>query len=330
MRSEGVELLAHVRELDVMGFSGLPHALPRLARLKASILRRCRARGVELAMLVDYPGFNLNLAKALKRLPHPPRILYYIAPQTWAWHGRRTRSMRRVIDRLAVVFPFEVEFFTRAGVPATFVGHPLLDELEPVGSGRAFRTAGPLLALLPGSRTGVVRRHLPPMVSAAKRLRERMPELRAAVGCAPGLDERLYRYALDGDEWIELRASSRELLAEADAALVCSGTATLEAALLQTPQAVVYRTSPLNYRIIKRLIKIERVALVNVIAGREVVPELLQGGFTPRTAAQAVEKLLRDEHHRARMADDYREVCARLGTPGAAARVAAIATEMLK
>ena len=158
LKAERVELLATVEQMAVMGFSDVPRVLPRLARLKCDLLRRVERDRVPLAILVDYPGFNLNLARALKRLPHPPRILYYIAPQVWAWRAGRVKLIRRVVDRMAVVFPFEVKLFDDAGVPVSFVGHPLLDELSsclplPSRAVKIKRGDNPLLlALLPGSR----------------------------------------------------------------------------------------------------------------------------------------------------------------------------------
>jgi len=334
MGAAGVELLDTVERLAVMGFVGLPRVLPRLARLKRELLRRVRQEGTPLAILTDYPGFNLNLARDLKRLPNPPRILYYIAPQVWAWRPGRVKLIRQVVDRLAVVFPFEETLFREAGVNVTFVGHPLMDEmgdlLPPLTppllrkGGREIEGEGRLLlALLPGSRRQEVMRHLPVMLGAAARLRRENPALRVAVGCAPNLS---WQERGAGSEGVEWRDDARKLLAEADAAAVCSGTATLEAALLGTPQVVVYRTSGVNYAIARRFVRLKNIALVNVVAGERVAGELLQGELTVERLTVELRRLLGGDYDRPALEAGYARVRQALGTPGAARRVAEIIT----
>jgi len=335
LKAERVELLATVEQMAVMGFSDVPRVLPRLARLKRDLLRRVERDRVPLAILVDYPGFNLNLARALKRLPHPPRILYYIAPQVWAWRAGRVKLIRRVVDRMAVVFPFEVKLFDDAGVPVSFVGHPLLDELSsclPLPS-RAVKIKGGdnpfLLALLPGSRKQEVERHLPMMLQSVSLLRRDFPDLRVGVGCAPNLERSLYE-RMAARTAVDFHPDSRRLLAESDAAAVCSGTATLEAALLDCPQVVVYRTSRLNYEIARRFVKIRNVALVNVVPGRQVASELLQDGFTPESLARELRRLLTNPSKREEIRQGYARVRELLGEPGAARKVAELAMRMIE
>jgi lipid-A-disaccharide synthase len=362
LRVAGVELLDSVERLAVMGFSDLPRVLPRLARLKRELLRRAGRDRTRLAILTDYPGFNLNLAQALKRLPNPPRILYYIAPQVWAWRPGRVKLIRQVVDRLAVVFPFEEPLFRDAGVPVSFVGHPLMDEMRDLlppltppllsRGGRGIEGgASPLLALLPGSRRQEVERLLPTMIIAAARLRLEMPELQVAVGCAPNLSWK-ERVASDGEResgnfntrspllaprslpagsggWLEWRNDARKLLSEADAAAVCSGTATLEAALLGTPQVVVYRTSGLNYAIARRFVTLKSIALVNVVAGERVAAELLQDNLTPERLTAELRRLLTGDYDRSGLEAGYAKVRQALGTPGAARRVAELAAKLI-
>lgn len=326
MRAEGVELLAEVSDLAVMGFSGLPRLLPYLARLRKQILKEAVQRRTRLALLVDYPGFNLNLAAALKRLPAPPRVMQYIAPQLWAWRAGRINRLRAAVDQLAVVFPFEVELFHQAGIPVAFVGHPLIDELK---SYQRLKTSAvnspPLLALLPGSRRSVARRHLPVMLQAAREVRSRWGDLHIAMGCAPNLSKEFFSSHLEPKENIELTWDSRELLARADATVVCSGTSTLEAALLDVPQIVIYRTSALNYQIIRRLIKVQRISLVNIVAGCEVVPELIQKDFKAKPLADRIMNLLLDDGIRQKMLQGYTDVRKRLGSGGAAENAAKLA-----
>lgn len=342
MHAEGVELLSRVENLAVMGFSDIPRILPHLSRLKRKIVERVRDQHVRLAVLVDYPGFNLNLAKALKRLPNPPLILEYIAPQVWAWRSGRIKTVRRLIDHLAVVFPFEEELFRAAGVNATFVGHPLLDEMDILSAGSrveqpgdadpdsdSHRAGSPLLALLPGSRRSVVMTHLPVMMHAVDQLVRELPDLRVGIGRAPVLEPSIFEKYLKGEQ-VRIWDNSRELLAAADAAVICSGTSTLEAALIGVPQVVVYKTTFLNYHVIKHLINLKHVALVNIVAGEKIVPELLQNDFTTRNITSAILPLLTSTVKRKELAAGYSRIRELLGDKGAARRVAEIAVDMLQ
>ncbi len=331
MRREGVELFANIEDLAVMGFSSVPRALPRLARLKRAFLHRVEQSRVSLAVLVDYPGFNLNLAADLKRLRHPPATLEYIAPQIWAWRRGRLKKIRRYIDCLAVVFPFEEKLFRDEGVNAVFVGHPLLDELQPyLHEQAALPRRGGLLALLPGSRRAELARHLPIMLQTVRLLKVEIPDLAAGVGKAPNLSVEAYHEHGCLPEMVELWEDSRQLMKTAAAGLVCSGTATLEAALLGLPQAVVYATSPLNYHVIKRLITLKQVGLVNIAAGEGIVPELLQEKFTSERAAAAVcEWLTGGEAASSAILRGYERIRRSLGEAGAAERVSSIAESLV-
>jgi len=356
MRATDVELLADIDEMAVMGFSGILKVLPRLSRLRKTILKQVVSRKTSLAILVDYPGFNLNLAKALKGLSNPPQILYYIAPQVWAWRPGRIKKMRGIIDHMTVVFPFEKELFEKENVKVDFVGHPLLDEMtgyldmkrdsrtnEQSGQLQEYRTGGgteKLLALLPGSRIQEVKRHLPIMVKAAWLLKDEMPELTVGVGVTPNFDIRYYKTIIDNcgrlssgkydPESIEFYDDSRRLMINADAAAVCSGTATLETTLLGTPQVVVYRTSFLNYQIARRVVRLENIALVNVVAGQRIVPELIQHDLTVESLAGSLRRLLMDHERREEMIRAYEIVSGLLGSGGASRKVAEIALKMLE
>ncbi len=328
MADEGVELFAHTRNLAVMGFSGIPKILPRLARLKRQILQRVEQDKVRLAILTDYPGFNLHLVRALKSLPHPPQVLYYIAPQLWAWRPGRSKIIRLYVDRLAVVFPFEVEFFRNRGVKSEFVGHPLLDELHSFSNQPRPIPEHPLLALLPGSRPSVAKRHIEPMLGAARLLRTRVPGLRVVVGLSPAMKE--FWEASGIGDGTETTSDSRKLLSQATTAAVCSGTATLEAALLGAPQVVIYKTSPVNYILARRFVSIPHISLVNVTAGRQIVPELIQADCTSERLAGELFGLLTQSKQREEMEQGYVRVRQSLGEPGAASRVARMAVEMLE
>ena len=344
LQAAGIELVSHIDDMAVMGFSDIPRALPRLARLKKELLRQIVARNTELVILVDYPGFNLNFARALKRLPQPPRILYYIAPQVWAWRAGRIKEMKKTIDRLAVVFPFEYELFRKEGLQVDFVGHPLLDELSEAGDVETATAPNdsdtPVLALLPGSRLQEVKRHLPVMLRAASLLMERTPDLTVQIGKAPNLQNSIYNDIIEHYQrtvinhgikhlQVSINPDSRSLLKKASVAAVCSGTATLEAALSGAPQVVVYRTSSLNYRIARWFVQLTEIALVNVVAGKQIVPELIQQKLTAENLVLEIETLMTDEAKILRMKEEYKEVKNRLGTPGAAGRVAEIVCDML-
>jgi len=345
MKSEGVELLSHVNDLAVMGFSGIPKILPTLKALKRNILNRVRKNPVNLAILVDYPGFNLNLAKALKQLPNPPKILEYIAPQVWAWRANRTRKILSYIDHLAVVFPFEERLFKAANVPVTFVGHPLLDELnlptvqlkdtnDPksaiLSSDVDEPIQNPILALLPGSRKTVAVKHLPIMIESAKLLINEFPNIRFCIGCAPGLRQHLEGLIHGQPIKYELWDDSRKLLSEATAAVVCSGTATLETALIGTPQVIVYKTSSINYAVIKKLIKLPYVGLVNIVAEDKIITELLQDEFNPVALYRAIAPMIRCQIIRDHAKSKMMQVRNKLGEPGASRRVAELAYQMIK
>jgi lipid-A-disaccharide synthase len=329
LRAAGVRAVVPMEEVAVLGFAEVLGALPQLLRARARLLAEARAFRPDAACLVDFPGFNLRLGPLLKA--RGLRVFYYIAPQVWAWHPERARQMARWVDRLAVVFPFEEPLFRDAGVPVSFVGHPLLDGLEPEVGRREFLAElghgeGPLLALLPGSRVQEVRRHLPTMLAAARHLRAVRADLGVVAACAPGLDPALLRGFLgpeDGSVRV-VAGRTRAAQAHATAAAVASGTATLETALLGTPLAVVYRVSSLSYLVARRLVSLERVGLPNIVAGVDVAPELLQDGLTPGRLADALRAPLLDPGERARQAARLAVVRQRLGEPGASRRAAAL------
>ena len=330
MENEGVELLARVEDMAVMGFSGIPKILPRLFKLKKEIIARIKKDNVRLAILVDYPGFNLQLAKSLKKLPNPPKILEYIAPQVWAWREGRVKTIRRVVDQLAVVFPFEEDYFTRFQIPVKYVGHPLLDELDWKSEELRRPADRPLLALLPGSRLSVVKKHLLTMVKAGELIRQSIPNLEIGIGKSSNIPESTFHNILENKSYIKLCNNSRKLLLQATASVVCSGTATLEAALLNCPQVVIYRTSYLNYNLIKRYIKLQNVGMVNIVSGKKIVPELIQADFTPENIRRHVSPLLQKTYERKSIVDNYKLVNRILGDGGAASNVAELASEMLK
>jgi lipid-A-disaccharide synthase len=327
LRAAGVEPLMAMEELAVLGFAEIPARLPALFKARARLLRALEEFAPHAVVLVDYPGFNLRIGPQLKR--RGARILYYIAPQVWAWHPERAAAMARWVDHLAVVFPFEEPLFRAAGVAATFVGHPLMDELSPEVDEATFRaeigaTGGQrLLGLLPGSRPQELDRHLDVLLGAARRLSQGRPDLVAVLPLAPGLDPaRLAGRALAGVRVVQGRVRATQAFATACA--VASGTATLETALFGTPLAILYRTGRLNYAIARRVVHLPHIGLPNIVAEREVAPELIQDGLTPERLASIIAPWLDDAQANAAQRRGLAVVRERLGGPGASSRAAAL------
>ena len=327
LRAAGVEPLAAMEDLAVLGFAEIPSRLPALFATRARLLRALGDFDPHAVVLVDYPGFNLRLGPELKR--RGARIFYYIAPQVWAWHPERAQAMARWVDHLAVVFPFEESLFRGAGVPTTFVGHPLMDGLAPEVDEAAFRAelradrGQRILGLLPGSRPQELARHLEPMLAAARELTRARTDLIAVLPLAPGLEPRGWSGSDLGRVRL-VRGRTRATQAFATACAVASGTATLETALFGTPLAIVYRTGWLNYLIARRMVRLPRIGLPNILAGEDVAPELLQSAFTPERLAATLAPWLDDPGERERRRAALAVVHERLGGPGASRRAASL------
>lgn len=291
MRAAGVELLAHVDQLAIMGFVEVVRHLPYFNGLMKSVRRTLHERRPDLVLPIDYPGFNLRLARHARDADIP--VLYYIAPQVWAWHRSRMKQLARNTDRLAVILPFETELFREAGANAFFVGHPLADQPAPLESRDRFLgdlgidPDRPVLALFPGSRAQEVERQLGTFVEAARAVQARMPDVQPVVAQSGAVPESTYDRAplpRTRDGWA--------LLHHARAALVKSGTSTLQAALAGTPLVVTYRVHPVTYFMAERLVRVPHVGLVNLVAGERIAPELLQKDATPDRLAAALLPLL--------------------------------------
>jgi lipid-A-disaccharide synthase len=323
LEAEGTVLLARIDELAALGFSEVIRRLPFFARLMSRALDDIHDWQPHVVLPVDYPGFNLRLARRAREKGFP--VVYYIAPQVWAWRAERRPGILRAVDRLLVVFPFEEPIFREAGIPTTFVGHPLLDA-GPSLSREAVRDAlgvsgeDRLLALLPGSRGQEIAAILPVLARGVTELTARRPT-RVVVSRAPSVPPRVYA-AAEQRGLAFWEGSAGDLAGAADAALVASGTATLETGLRGTPMAVVYRTGSLNWHLARALIKIRTIGLVNIAAGGHRVPELLQGQFTPDRVASVSERLLFDPREAAEQRAYLARLPANLGGRGAAERAA--------
>jgi lipid-A-disaccharide synthase len=325
MRSAGVELVEHVEKLAVMGFIEVLEHIPRHWLLLRELTRRIRSGNVALAVLIDYPTFNMKVAEAATEAGVP--VLYYITPQVWAWGSDRLARLSNTVTKAAPILPFEEKLLRDHNIDATFVGHPLLDRLESLPDRSAARRMlglkhdGRVLALFPGSRGQEIEHHLDAFVGVARELQRRDASLQVIVSVAPHV-------TLDASRcpFPMARSASFTVLRAADAALCKSGTTTLEAAVAGCPLVVAYRTSPLTYFAARRLVKIPHIGLVNVVAGRQVAPEFVQDALQPRAVADALGPLLDNaSSERRTMIEGLDGVRASLGTPGAAGRVAEMA-----
>jgi lipid-A-disaccharide synthase len=332
LAAEGGTLVAHVRDVAVVGLQEVLRHLPRIRRVYRELLYRADADRPDLAVLVDYPDFNLRLARALKSRGIP--VVYYVSPQVWAWRRGRLRTIRDTVERMIVIFPFEEPIYREAGVPVSFVGHPLVDLVHPVADPSAFLASHdldptrPVLAVLPGSRPQEVSHNVPPIAAALPLIGQRRPDVQPAVAVAPGLSWPLFE-PLRARGARLVGGAAHALLASARAGIVASGTATVEAALLSLPMVVVYRLSTLTYALGRPLVRVPHYAMANLVAGREVVRELIQGDFRPETVAAEALSLIEDGSRRAAVLAGLAETRVRLGREGASRRAAeVVAAEM--
>jgi lipid-A-disaccharide synthase len=322
----GGHVIADYRGLSVTGFAEIVTKVPQLRAAKQQLLDAARARRPDVFVAIDYFGFNARLASEIRALGIP--VIYYVSPQVWAWRPGRIAVIREIATKMLVIFAFEEAIYRDAGVPVEFVGHPLVDLAhssrprdELLRSVRLDERAS-TIAVLPGSRASEVRRILPTLVDAVADIRASIPAVQLLCARAPHLDDRLFEPfgRLSGAAIVE--GDPDAVLAAADLVLTASGTATVQAALHGKPMVVVYRVSELEYRIGRRFVNVDTFAMVNLIAGRRVVPELIQQDFTSPSVATEAVSLLTDPERASRMRADLAEVRRRLGAPGGSRRAA--------
>ena len=336
MRDAGVRMLADASEISVVGITAVLTHSRAICRVYTKLKHFLQEERPDLLVLIDFPDFNILLGKAAKKLSIP--ILYYISPQVWVWRKGRIKTIARLVKTMLVVFPFEVPLYEQEGVDVRFVGHPLVDIVrstftkEQAKNELGLDPAKRTIALLPGSRRSEITFLLPDMLAAARTLTERFPDLQFVLPVAPTLDHAFVRAftervpitlrIIDGKTYDALKAS--------DAAMVTSGTATLETGLMAVPMVIVYRISGLNYFILTKIIRnVKNVGLVNIVAGKRIVPELVQRESTPRNMADAVTAMLADPEYYNRVLNDLTEMRISLGKEGASARAASVVQEIL-
>ncbi|QHI67954.1 lipid-A-disaccharide synthase [Tichowtungia aerotolerans] len=334
LREEGVETLHDIKELDVLGFVEVLRRYPFFKKVFNEVLAGADRRKPDAALLIDYPGFNLRLASELKK--RGIQVLYYVCPQVWAWNRGRIPKMAQIIDRLMVIFPFEVDVFKGVDLKVDFVGHPMVDEL------RAFRDSEPeplpwngekKIALLPGSRKQEIHYILEPLLEAARLLEDSRPDLSFIVPVPErrlGLVEEILQKSKKAPRNLAVVAGqAREVLKQADAAFVASGTATLEAALLHCPTVLVYRGSWMNEMFVRMLIRIPWLGIANIVANKEIMPERLQRDMDPNKLAATIDPLMNDTPERAAMLENFQALEKLLGSGSPAKRVAQIIADSI-
>jgi lipid-A-disaccharide synthase len=334
MEKAGVELIFRAEELALVGISEVLPKLGTILKALRGVKKHLKTERPDLLVLIDFPDFNFRVMKAAKKLG--VKILYYICPQVWAWRQGRAKHMARYVDQLAVTFPFEPEFLNRIApeLNISFVGHPLLDE-EPQATEPPplpVPSHAQLVGLLPGSRMSEITRLLPLLLEAAVIMREQRPDLHFVLPVAPGISSKDLAPYLDKAPagLTVLPGRAQQVMAQARLLLAASGTATLQAALAGAPTVVVYKTGGLNYALARMLIKVEHIAMPNLVAGRRLLPELIQGEATPEAVAAEGLALLDDGPRRQEMLEGLGEVKTAMGGPGATRRVAELAVQIME
>jgi lipid-A-disaccharide synthase len=335
LAAAGAELIADYRGLAVTGLTEAIGKIPKSLGVMRRMVAAARVARPNALVVIDFPDFNFRLAERIKRLSVP--IVYYVAPQIWAWRPGRLKTIREIADLVLVIFPFEEAIYRLGGVPVKFVGHPLVD-LTKASNKTSFlgrhnlASDAPTVALLPGSRANEVKRILPDLLAAAGLIAARVPSVQFVIARAPNLDERLFAEArgLGVGPIAVVEGETDAVLSSADVALTASGTATVQAALHDTPMVIVYRVSPLTYHLGRRLVTVETFGMVNLIANEKIVPELIQDALKPETVAEEAVSMLTDPARRARIREGLARVRHRLGGPGASSRAAEAVLEVAR
>ncbi|WP_347710809.1 lipid-A-disaccharide synthase [Geotalea sp. SG265] len=336
MRAAGVETVVDANDMAVVGLVEVVAHFPVIARAFTTLKNILRHDPPQLLILIDYPDFNLRLAKVAKKAG--VRVLYFISPQVWAWRAGRVKKIGRVVDHMAVLFPFEVPYYERERVPVTFVGHPLLDMVRPkMTRAEAMARFGlaedrRVIGLFPGSRRSEIKNLFPVVLDAAKLLKDRFPDAQFALPLASSLKREEIQPAIDasGLDIAVATNATHDVIQVCDAIITVSGTVTMEIAILGIPMAIIYKVSPFTYAVGKRLIKVDHIGICNIVAGERVVKELIQHDAEPETVAAEIAAIMEDHEYAARIRQGLAAIPAKLGNGGALQRVAQLALDLIK
>ncbi|MDF2691356.1 MAG: lipid-A-disaccharide synthase [Gammaproteobacteria bacterium] len=342
MKEAGVDIIFDAAEIAVVGLVEVIKHYPALKRAWNKAVDQLKNHRPDLLILVDYPGFNLRLAKVAKKMGI--KVLYYISPQIWAWHQSRIKKIKQTVDHMAVIFPFEVSFYSKADIPVTYVGSPLAESVIPIGKAAARSLLfsahskpndlsllnGPVIGLLPGSRKSELSRLMPVLIETAKALKARYPHAQFLLPIASTLSSQdLHQYCHDLKEVQIIQNNSHAAIEACDVVICSSGTVTLEAAILSTPMVLIYKTAPFTFWLAKRLIKIKHIGLCNILAGKTIVPELIQHDANLDNILSHACQILEDQTYREQMLKDLAWVRAQLGAQKTGTEVAALALQLL-
>ncbi len=337
MQAVRVRLIYHSSQVAFLGLVEVIEHLPFIRQMMRDMVKAVKEEKPNLVILIDYPGFNLRFAERIKKSGLKIPIFYYISPQVWAWHKSRVPKIARLVDRMAVIFPFEVDIYREVGLDTHFVGHPFMEILKIEKDRSAFCRAynfNPdhlILGLLPGSRRQEIQRLFPAMLNSVVALKEKIPELQIAIGLASTLPSGLLQTYLDsyGLSVTCVAGQTYDLINAADLMLVKSGSSTLETGIIGKPMIIIYKVNWLSYFLARMLIRIPNIGLVNVVAGKRVVPELIQHDVSPKKIVPLAYDLLTHPEKRTAIEQELEVVRAKLGTPGASDRAARLALELL-
>ncbi|MEK6714809.1 MAG: lipid-A-disaccharide synthase [Candidatus Omnitrophota bacterium] len=337
LRKTGAEIYCDIKELAVMGLFDVLRKLPKFFSLKKLILEKIAQEKPDAIVLVDFSGFNLRLAKAIygehgrtinKKIP----VIYYVSPQVWASRPGRVKTIKKYVSKMLVIFKFEEEFYKKHGIDAEFVGHPLLDIVKPTQEKANFLKACGLsenkttVALLPGSRAGEIKNILPIMAKSAELISEKMPNSQFVIARAPSVELKVYQEIIDNSkiDATIIEGRTYDCLNIADFAFVCSGTATLETAIMQKPFFILYKMNFLNYLLYRPQVKLPFIGMVNIVAGRKIIPEFIQFGAKPEKIAEAFLGILSNETKLSQIKNGLSEISSSLGPSNASESAAKI------
>ncbi len=332
LKAEGVRLLVEAHELSVVGITEVISKIPKVFSGISAIKKIFNGLHPDLIILIDFPDFNLHIAKLAKNQGVP--VLYYISPQIWAWRSGRVEKIRQYVDQMAVILPFEEDYYRNHNIQATFVGHPLLDYYEEQALVNEDDNNNALaIGILPGSRRSEIEKNLPVMLAAATWIQEVFPDVRFLISIAPGIDrewaDQFIRPYMQGCRIDRITGEVRQVFKKSALVLAASGTVTLETAIFGVPMVIIYRVSALSYRLGEALVNVDHIGLVNIIAGERIVPELIQADANPANIAREAVEILNNPERLNSIRQKLKSVRNRLGSPGASERTADIAFKML-